>query len=316
MESNQEKQVKIVYIGGAGRSGSTLLDRLLGQVDGFFSVGELKHFGGGKESPEDLLSGCGKPLNKCDFWCSVIEEVFGEQSTGGMSRLRALQYHTDRGRYTPLAAWKSLRSARYKKEFDEYVRVLCGIYRAIHKVSGCGVIVDSSSSPVHGLILNQVGGIDLRVVHLVRDSRAVVYSWQRKKIRPEVLGKVEYLVRPNPVRAALEWDFNNVFVHLLRRRNRQSLLVRYEELVADPRASLLRILTGLDETSCSIESFLDDHAADLKANHMVFGNPSRFEQGKTPLRLDLEWQHKMPAYQKVMAVALTFPLMRHYGYLR
>jgi hypothetical protein len=34
------------------------------------------------------------------------------------------------------------------------------------------------------------------------------------------------------------------------------------------------------------------------------------------LRLDLEWQHKMPAYQKVMAVALTFPLMRHYGYLR
>ena len=29
-------------IPGAGRSGSTLLDRLLGQVNGFYSIGELK----------------------------------------------------------------------------------------------------------------------------------------------------------------------------------------------------------------------------------------------------------------------------------
>ncbi|WP_420910932.1 sulfotransferase [Thermus thermophilus] len=39
---SQEK-VKVVFIGGYGRSGSTLLDRMLGQVEGFVSVGELRH---------------------------------------------------------------------------------------------------------------------------------------------------------------------------------------------------------------------------------------------------------------------------------
>ena len=33
--------VRVLYIGGLGRSGSTLLDRMLGQLDGVWSVGEL-----------------------------------------------------------------------------------------------------------------------------------------------------------------------------------------------------------------------------------------------------------------------------------
>ena len=35
------ERVKVLYIAGSGRSGSTILDRILGQLDGFFSVGEL-----------------------------------------------------------------------------------------------------------------------------------------------------------------------------------------------------------------------------------------------------------------------------------
>jgi len=35
------EKIKVVYIGGVGRSGSTLIDLLAGQADGFFSVGEI-----------------------------------------------------------------------------------------------------------------------------------------------------------------------------------------------------------------------------------------------------------------------------------
>ena len=38
--------LKLVYVMSCGRSGSTLLDRLLGQVPGFFS-GEVDHTAGG-----------------------------------------------------------------------------------------------------------------------------------------------------------------------------------------------------------------------------------------------------------------------------
>ena len=33
----------VLYVAGAGRSGSTLLDNLLGQIPGFFSAGELRY---------------------------------------------------------------------------------------------------------------------------------------------------------------------------------------------------------------------------------------------------------------------------------
>lgn len=34
----------VLIIGGSGRSGSTLMMRVLGSLQGYFSVGELKHF--------------------------------------------------------------------------------------------------------------------------------------------------------------------------------------------------------------------------------------------------------------------------------
>lgn len=36
-------EVKVLYIAGWGRSGSTILDNVLGQVEGFFSGGELSY---------------------------------------------------------------------------------------------------------------------------------------------------------------------------------------------------------------------------------------------------------------------------------
>jgi hypothetical protein len=34
----------VAYIVGSGRSGSTLLDLMLGRLDGWFSMGEFRHF--------------------------------------------------------------------------------------------------------------------------------------------------------------------------------------------------------------------------------------------------------------------------------
>ena len=68
--------IKVLYIGGYGRSGSTLLDRLLGQMQGFHSVGEMWNIWQ-KCFIENQLCGCGKPFQECDFWSAVVEEGFG-----------------------------------------------------------------------------------------------------------------------------------------------------------------------------------------------------------------------------------------------
>src|SRR4051794_38468775 len=62
----------IVYIGGTGRSGSTLLARLLSGVPGVVAVGELRYVLD-RGMTQDHLCGCGRPFRACPFWHDVFQ---------------------------------------------------------------------------------------------------------------------------------------------------------------------------------------------------------------------------------------------------
>ena len=68
---NCENQTKVVLIGGASHSGSTLLDMLLGEIPGFLAVGELRHLWR-RWAPVDRICGCGKPYVRCSVWSGVF----------------------------------------------------------------------------------------------------------------------------------------------------------------------------------------------------------------------------------------------------
>ena len=59
--------VPVLFIACAGRSGSTLLDRVIGMQDDFFSAGELR-FIWERSFGENQLCGCGAPFDECAFW--------------------------------------------------------------------------------------------------------------------------------------------------------------------------------------------------------------------------------------------------------
>ena len=59
-------------------------------------------------------------------------------------------------------------------------------------------------------------GIELRVLHLVRDSRAVAYSWLRRKRMPEVTSEERYMPLKRPWRSAVFWSLENLALELLR----------------------------------------------------------------------------------------------------
>src|SRR6185436_15662226 len=110
----------------------------------------------------------------------------------------------------------ALRTPGYKAKLQAYTDVLGRLYQGINHVSGGRIIVDSSKVPPFAFLINQVPQVDLHVVHLVRDSRATAYSWQRKKIRPEIHWKTEYMAQYSPVRSALEWTVMNGLLHSLK----------------------------------------------------------------------------------------------------
>jgi hypothetical protein len=308
------ERVKVLYIGGYGRSGSTLLVRLLGQLRGLQAVGEMWNIWQ-KSFVDNELCGCGSPFHECAFWGAVVQEAFGGFHAVALDEIHALRRTVRSQTYLPLLLYPRLRTGEQQRRIQDYTAVLSKLYTAIRSVSGCQAIIDSSKGPRYAMLLRETPGIDLRVVHLVRDSRAVVYSWQKKMVKPEVYWKTAYMDRPNPVSAALNWNVTNLLTQSFHHNGAAYLFVRYEDLVASPRSCLARIARFAGVECDEDDLFEQEDAPTFSVDHTAVGNPNRFRQGPVKLRRDDEWQSKMPGGHRRLVTTLTLPLLRKYGYL-
>jgi Sulfotransferase family len=308
-----ERRAKVLYIGGLGRSGSTLLDCMLGQLPGFFSGGEIRDLWQ-RGLRENRLCGCGTPFRSCPFWTKVAEQAFGGWEGVDLDRVQRLARRVDRHSRWPLTVVPWL-SPAFGRDLREYLGVLARLYKAIHEVGGTQVIVDSSKAPSSAFLLRRVAGLDLRAVHLTRDSRGVAYSWTKKILRPDVPGKAVYMHRYPPLRIGMRWVTRNLLMETLGRLGVRSLQVRYEAVVEHPRDQLLAIARLLDEpVDESALDFVSNGTVVLGPNHTVMGNPVRLQRGAQALRLDEAWRSALPAGQTRLVTLLTRPMLTRYGY--
>jgi Sulfotransferase family len=306
----------VVYVGGMGRSGSTLLERLLGELPGACPAGEVAHLWH-RGVVNDERCGCGAPFQTCPFWQKVGAAAFGGWDRVDVDHIMALRSRVDRTRFVPLLAYPALRPS-FRRALDEYASYYRKVYLAIAQISGCQLVIDSSKHASLAFCLRACG-LDLRVVHVIRDSRAVAYSWSRVVKRPETLTETRMPTYP-AASAAGRWTVQNTGVHLLARLGTPTLTVRYEDLAAAPAAVLhdIAAFAGLT-ASGSAFGFLGgsepgEHWADLGAAHTVSGNPMRFATGRVPIRCDVRWRTAMPASQRRLVTAMTLPLLARYGY--
>lgn len=305
--------VRVLFVGGCGRSGSTLLDRSLGQLEGTCAVGELVHvwFRG---LLEDHLCGCGVPFHACPFWSKVGDVAFGGWGNIDPAETLRLQRAVDRNRYIPFMLAPRLFPA-YRRRLLRYVWHLNRLYRAIAEAADAPIVIDSSKHASFAFLLRHVPGIDLRVIHLVRDPRGVAYSWTKKVRRPEVRNRTELMPRSHPARIALRWNVYNAAFHLLRWLGAPTLFVRYESLVRDLPSHIRRIASfaGVPENSVPA-ALLRADAIELRPTHSVAGNPMRFQNGLLRLSPDETWRTAMDAWTQSLVYVLTLPLARRYGY--
>jgi len=147
--------IRIIFIGGSGRSGTTLLDLLVGQVDRFFSLGEIHNIWE-RSFIENQLCGCGKPFKGCEFWQAVVKEAFGGFEKVDGCRILTIQRSVARIRYTPQLLYPSLRPRRVQLALEEYRQIFEHLCEAISKVSGSKVLVDSSKNLPHACVLREI----------------------------------------------------------------------------------------------------------------------------------------------------------------
>ncbi|HXH58065.1 sulfotransferase [Iamia sp.] len=302
----------VLYLGGSGRSGSTLLERLLGAVPGVTTLGEVVHL-----PTRGLVEGepcaCGARLASCAFWGEVGRMAFGGWDQVDGPGWQALQHRVDRNRHLPLLAVPV--RAGFRRDLADHVARLERLYLAAARVSGAAVLVDSSKHASTAFALRHLRAVDVCVTHIVRDSRGVAYSWTKEVARPEQQDGL--MPRYSPASSAAWWDAFNVMLAALSATGTAVHRLRYEDLLVDPAATLRAVLapTGL-HLAPGWDAFLTPDGARLGASHSVAGNPMRFGTGTVPLRRDDAWREALPAADRRVVTALTAPLLFAYGYTR
>jgi hypothetical protein len=307
----EPRSARVLFVTGVGRSGSTLVSNVLGSLRGFTSVGELRYLWE-RGLAEGSSCGCGRAVASCPFWTAVLQSAYGDESPD-IPRIVAGDRNLLRLRGLPRLLLSSSPRSREEGDAQWYAAELGRILRALTEHTEGSTIVDSSKLVSYGLVLSRLAGVDLRVLHLVRDPRGVAHSWARIRSRDDRGLGSEQMGRESALKSSVLWDVENVAAERLwSRQPDRYVRVRYEDVTRAPAATLTEALQRLGFES-RVEAD-NDGRLHVDVAHTVAGNPGRMTSGPLAVRRDDEWVSRMTSTQRLVVTATTAPILRHYGY--
>ena len=327
--------VRVLYLSGLDRSGTTLLERILGELPGVAPLGEVVHLWR-RHLIDDERCGCGLLFSACPFWHAVGEHAFSGWSNVDLDRVLALREAVERARHLPSLAAPWL-PPRRRELVREYAGFYARVYQAAAQVASAQVVVDSSRHGALALCLRWSPEVELRIVHVVPDSRDIGNPRSRKSVRPGS-GTGEDGARSG--RAALLRSAQTTAFDVLTRcgiahwstrpsaeettrpaedtpRPAQLCRLRYERLLANPIGAVRDIATfaGLEVADESL-GFLHRDSVHLGPAHIAAGHPMRFATGRIPLRPDGGWRSQSAPRRRAVVAAMSSPLLTAYGHAR
>jgi Sulfotransferase family len=246
---------RLVYLVGAPNCGSTMLDAILGNAPGAFSLGEAAGFHRFRE--EDACA-CGERPASCGP-CRAVVDAWSQAA--GVDQAAAVFERPTRGR---CLHWLLVPTAARR----EYARLAGVQVEAVSRATGAGVLVDSSKNVGRAAALLLDGGHDVRFVHLVRGVGGHVRSRRRRPDARRWRGTVPIVT---------QWAAKNLVIALVlrARAGRQRFLTcRYEELVSAPARVLERIGAFADLDTSGLAAAAT--GSGVRRTHL-FERPRRFD---------------------------------------
>ena len=300
-------KIKVLYIAGFERSGSTLINRVLGQIDSFVAWGELRDIWEHGEI-ENRSCTCGASFQDCNAWSSILNERFYQ--TLGLTAQDMLALKRRSRAAVLLTPFGKLGNSILSNLTADYSAGLEQLYRTIQKETDSKVVVDSTKASWYGYVLSQIPSIDLYTVHVVRDPRGVCFSLQKRKDQGEP--ECQWY---NPLHASLSWTLKNWGVEsLLNTGPDRYMRMRYEDFVEFPEQSVQSILSFIKEVSSKLP-FVKPATVQMELDHIITGSPSsRSATGEVKLRTDSSWKHRISPIDRQIVTHTALPLLFKYGY--
>lgn len=266
---------RVAFIAGTSWSGSTLLEQGLGQLDDWISIGEP--FWIWDRAFPLMLCECGAEFGRCEFWQTVLHDAYGRDQYAVREQVRMLA----RGlwRHSVLPTMTHSESVRPSLALAELGDLVTPVYETVARLTGAATVVDASKAGLWGLALAGAPGIDLRVVHLVRDPESYLASDGRPREVPFPPGATRP-PRP-PSRSLLTWLLLHFEADLLSRHDTQSTTVLYEDLVRDPAGTAGAVARTIDPSADVQRVFDGDRLLVSSTGHAIGGNPRRPGPGRT-----------------------------------
>jgi hypothetical protein len=300
--------IPVIYILSSGRSGSTLLDLLLGTHPDIWTLGEAQILPW--EVKENRLPcGCGSNITACKFWRPILPqmplgesdypiEYFRESHTGGRAIRWAHVY--DIIRHNPSGHWQAGVAAYGAINAEYFSLVKSAVERQMNRPISW--LVDASKDIYRLFWLQQSSLFDLRIIHLTKDPRAFVYSMTKGS---------PYDTRQKRFRFTGRWIFENALYSRLcadPALSKKVYRLRYEELAKRAKKTMdsLGNWLGVETTDFSIREFR------RRENHAIAGNLMRWQTAE--IRLDDKWRRSLPSTQQSVIWAMSGVLARTYHY--
>lgn len=301
--------MKLIYIMGAGHIGSTIVDIVLGSHPNIESLGEVNKFHRRSWTlDENRKCSCGETVYECPFWVEVRRKWMEMTGYDGPEEILALQSRFEKTSSTWLnLLWNSVFPSR---EFSKFQQATAALYQSVHEVGGRKFLVESSLSPRRAYGLTKNPGIDLYLIHMVRDGRGVI--WSLKKPGKKIMTK-KYVPAP-AMRTTRYWISANLqsFWVSMQVPKAKKMLLRYEDFVTDPAATLTRIGDWVGE---DLSGLISDFSLTNpnQERHTVGGNRIRMKKD-IRIRADFAWEEKLSQKDRKLFWRTAGWLAKRFGY--
>ncbi len=287
-----EKSLRVLYIAGAGHSGSTLISSLIGMHERFVSGSEICFLLYDLAKRKNHSCSCGEKLVACPIWGHVLRE-WEKLSPVTIDQYLSYQKKYERLRFL-LNPFK--RKEFESEEFKKFTSATKILYEVIQRHTKKDWIIDASKSPSRAYILQKMGFAEIKIIHLVRDGRGLAYSMLKR-------GQSWF-------RALLFWMAVNLMTDIFLNKK----IIPYEIFCAAPSACMKKIGDYIDEDLSALSTIMEKDQL-VRFEHIPNGNGVRAKK-EIKVKFDQAWKTNFSGVKRLIATIITAPFLWRYGYLK
>lgn len=288
-------KIKIIYIVGIGRSGSTILDLIIGNNDGCLSCGEITNIFKDAFIKNQICS-CGQVAINCDYWQSIKKEWLSRNSLD-VEEFITLIYRYEKNGIVPWLRYYFNRFLFKTRDFRLYLQGTNKFINLMSTINNKYIIIDSSKRVLRFKVLQSHCGFDVFPIHLIRDLKGIMAS-EVSNIESTIQKQVIFLktiIRYVVVNMQIKFVLSNV--------PHKTLL--YESLLENPQEELNEIgkLCQIN-TSESIGKIVNQEVMNFR--HLISGSHIRTQSNiilqKNPSE---KWKKYLPKFYATVADSIT-----------